>query len=394
MRFFATARRIAAGILAFAAASASAANYSDIWWNPHESGWGLTIADHETDLWLVWYTYRKDGSPTWMFASGGTFDATHTHFAGTLYQTTGPAWRAAFSSKPVSATAVGTVTVDFAPAGAVAGTAQFHYTVGDVSGTKAIERFGFGSAAPAWGTDATDLWWDPSESGWGVALTQHGSTLFGVWYTYDDAGQPLFVVMPSGSAASGGQFVGDLYTTRGPWFGDAAFDTSKVATLPFAAGQVTLQAATAVQGFTPKRGGWTTRLTDGTTIDKFITQLGFGNAAPGVAEPSCLATGTCVVHQTPSASTTCSYRTCVAATMSDPDYYGYSMSTPCACTTDAASASTACLPNRPQVVDGAACSSGQGCSVGSVCADLRNGMPSICMPQASFTANYCSAPGY
>ena len=31
----------------------SSTNYSDIWWNPNESGWGLTIADHETHIFAV-----------------------------------------------------------------------------------------------------------------------------------------------------------------------------------------------------------------------------------------------------------------------------------------------------------------------------------------------------
>ena len=33
--------------------------------------------------------------------------------------------------------------------------------------------------------DFTDLWWNPSESGWGLSLVQHPTrAMFGVWYTY------------------------------------------------------------------------------------------------------------------------------------------------------------------------------------------------------------------
>ena len=46
-------------------AFAHAENYSDMWFNPGESGWGVTIADHETQLFAVWYTYDTDGSPLW-----------------------------------------------------------------------------------------------------------------------------------------------------------------------------------------------------------------------------------------------------------------------------------------------------------------------------------------
>ena len=30
-------------------------DYSDIWWNPNESGWGLTITHHGNKIFAVWY---------------------------------------------------------------------------------------------------------------------------------------------------------------------------------------------------------------------------------------------------------------------------------------------------------------------------------------------------
>ena len=59
-----------------------AANYSDIWWNPSESGWGVTIADHETQLVALWYTYDTDGSPMWFIVDGGAFNSNRTSFSG------------------------------------------------------------------------------------------------------------------------------------------------------------------------------------------------------------------------------------------------------------------------------------------------------------------------
>ena len=377
-------------VLAFlCAATSHAANYSDIWWNPAESGWGLTIADHETNLWAVWYTYKADGSPTWMFASGGTFDASRTRFTGSLYQATGPAYNAPFSSRPVNVTQAGTITIDFAPPGLANGIALFSYTVGSVSGTRQVERFGFGNDAAAWGSDATDIWFDPAESGWGIALSQHGGTLFGVWYTYDEAGQPLFVFLPAGAAGSAGQFSGDVFTARGNWFGATSYDPNLVKVQPFGTVQLSVTSLPAVQGFVPRRGDWNTRLANGTTIDKFFTQLGFGNAAPSVAEPACLITSTCVTRDAPAAgASSCSYRTCTAAYSSMDAYGYYNMNTPCTCGTDAAS-NVACQASRPQVADGMTCGGGQGCAVGSVCADLRNGMPPVCMAYATFQNDHC-----
>jgi hypothetical protein len=57
-------------------------------------------------------------------------------------------------------------------------------------------------AVPA--TDYTDMWWNASESGWGVSFVQHPSDqVYAVWYTYDPrepdpaTGQfkPLWIVM-------------------------------------------------------------------------------------------------------------------------------------------------------------------------------------------------------
>jgi hypothetical protein len=382
MPLLAAARRIFAAFLAFAATAAFAANYSDIWWDPAEPGWGLTLADHEINLWAVWYTYRQDGSPTWMFVSGGTFDAGHTRFSGTLYQATGPSWRAAFTSRAVTVNPVGSVTLDFAPAGAAGGQATFTYTVGNVTATKKIERYPFGNAPSNWGRDATDLWWNPAESGWGIALTQHGSTLFGVWYTYDDTGQPLFVFMPAGIAGTGGQFAGDLFTAQGSWFG-GPYDGSKAHTVPFAAGKLTLTAGAAVQGFTPQRGDWNAKLADGSVMDKLVTQIGFGNAAPSVAAPPCLANGTCMASDPSTAPALCSYRAC--RVVMDP--YGYG--TTCPCSSDPTLASIACTASRPAAADGASCNAGEGCAVGSVCATVATGVPAVCMREGDFLAAYC-----
>ena len=57
-------RLIAAALFVLAPTSMAqsatpAANYSDIWWNPAESGWGVTFTQHSTSnqVFAVWYTY-------------------------------------------------------------------------------------------------------------------------------------------------------------------------------------------------------------------------------------------------------------------------------------------------------------------------------------------------
>lgn len=55
-----------------------AANFSDLWWNPAESGWGLTFIHQGDGMFVAWYTYAADGQPQWLTAlmtrqADGTF---------------------------------------------------------------------------------------------------------------------------------------------------------------------------------------------------------------------------------------------------------------------------------------------------------------------------------
>jgi hypothetical protein len=216
-------------ILSLACAAAQAANYSDIWWNPAESGWGITLADHESNLFGVWYTYRADGKPVWYTIPGGTFSSDRRTFTGDVYLAHGSSYTlATFDSSQVGATKVGTATFDFAPANQPAGSATFSYNVNGVSKSSHIERQSFGNAAPQWGSDFTDLWFNPAEAGWGVSLAQHGNNVFGVWYAYDTDGQPLWFVLPGVQFTSSTAFSGTLYTTTGPYYGNPTFDASAV----------------------------------------------------------------------------------------------------------------------------------------------------------------------
>ena len=69
-------------------------DYTDIWWNANESGWGLTLAQHGNNVFGVWYTYGTDGKPLFVVMPGVTFTAPNA-FSGTLYTTTGPPFTSA-----------------------------------------------------------------------------------------------------------------------------------------------------------------------------------------------------------------------------------------------------------------------------------------------------------
>ena len=111
-------------------------DYSDLWWNPAESGWGLNIIQRPSrNIFAVWYTYGDDRKPTWFTVPGGTWTSTNT-FTGAVYATSGPAANGAFDPTRVRATQVGTATLAFSDAN----NGTWTYNVSGASGTKVIAR--------------------------------------------------------------------------------------------------------------------------------------------------------------------------------------------------------------------------------------------------------------
>jgi hypothetical protein len=81
-------------------------NYTDLWWNPNESGWGINLAHQGDTIFAAWYTYGGDGTPMWLVTTAVKSE-TGT-YAGDLYRTVGPA------GPGVQATPVGAATFSFA----------------------------------------------------------------------------------------------------------------------------------------------------------------------------------------------------------------------------------------------------------------------------------------
>ena len=74
--------------------------------------------------------------------------------------------------------------------------------------------------------DFSDLWWNPSESGWGMQLVRGGDATFATLYVYDARERPTFYTETL--AADAGAWSGTLYETTGPYFAAAGFDPAKV----------------------------------------------------------------------------------------------------------------------------------------------------------------------
>ena len=67
VRYFAA---LAAGLVISGSAMAQNLGtvFTDLWWIPAESGWGVTIDHQQNFMFLTFFIYRADGSPYWVTA--------------------------------------------------------------------------------------------------------------------------------------------------------------------------------------------------------------------------------------------------------------------------------------------------------------------------------------
>jgi hypothetical protein len=120
--------------------STPVASYGDLWWGgTAQNGWGVTINQQYRTLFSLWYTYDRDGRPTWLVMPGGTWTAANTYTA-TAYRASGPPWLGVpYDASRHSTVPVGTVTFTFTDAQ----NAAMSYTIDGVSGTNALTRVPF-----------------------------------------------------------------------------------------------------------------------------------------------------------------------------------------------------------------------------------------------------------
>ncbi len=129
------ARSLAAVVLAFVFnAPARAATFTDLWWNPNESGWGVNMIEQQGVLFVTLFVYGQDSRPTWYVGPATTLSG--SVYSGTLYATQGPYFPGFFNPAAVGIRAVGSVS--FTPTNYVRGTLR--YSVDGLQVTKSIER--------------------------------------------------------------------------------------------------------------------------------------------------------------------------------------------------------------------------------------------------------------
>ncbi len=110
-------------------------DYTDLWWNPSESGWGLSLHVKRNILFGAWFVYDASGKPTWYSIQGGAWE-TANRYRGQVYATTSNPNAGTGPLSTITITAVGNATLTFT------GTdqASFTFDINGVINTKNIVR--------------------------------------------------------------------------------------------------------------------------------------------------------------------------------------------------------------------------------------------------------------
>lgn len=189
---------------------------SAVWWNASEAGWGLFIADQGNVLAPYWFTNDVDGEPVW-FAAATTLQADGS-YRGNIFRITGVPLAQITGQAADPETVIGSAILRFNGDSGVA----FEYTVNGVTQSKTLSRFPFGdkdvactatASNRAAASNYSDIWWNPTSSGWGVHISHVDNDLYTTWYTYDTDREPVFYQGVTRRQADG-SFSGQLYRTK------------------------------------------------------------------------------------------------------------------------------------------------------------------------------------
>jgi hypothetical protein len=134
-------RRLAALCISLAASLPAAAttysvDFTDMWFNSAESGWGVNVIQQSDMIFATLFVYGADNTPRWYVTGAGLQGSGGSSFSGALYSTTGPYFAGSFNPAAVGNSVVGSMTLSFS--GPYNGTMT--YTVNGVSVTKSITR--------------------------------------------------------------------------------------------------------------------------------------------------------------------------------------------------------------------------------------------------------------
>lgn len=118
-------------------------DYTGVWYNPEQSGWGLSLAQSPGHaIFGALFVYGSNNQPLWFTLQGGRWTSATT-WRGTLYRSTGPAFSdPGFDPRLVLIQPAGEATIDFTALPAT-GRAAFTYNVNNIPVAASIARMAF-----------------------------------------------------------------------------------------------------------------------------------------------------------------------------------------------------------------------------------------------------------
>ena len=168
-------------------------------WIPTRDGHGFDIQTRGNVLFVLWYTYADDGTPTAYQAAAPL---------------TGEAWSAPLllasrdpATGAISNREVGRLNMLFRSD--TQATVSWRFDSRGVTGSEAIRAFAFAEGEPR--VEITGTWFTPAEDGWGLSVARRGDVTAIALYYYDAAGR-LRWALGNGSGADAVDIPVDSFT--------------------------------------------------------------------------------------------------------------------------------------------------------------------------------------
>lgn len=210
---------VLAALAIFTAGAASTADRSPFaqghWWDPTRPGSGFEVFNAADQVAVVWFTYDEAGNPVWYTAQG--------ELAG-LGKETWPLWLQRWNNGRTG-TIVGSLRLEVNHPESM----SVSWQLGGKQGTAAIKPFTLSGIVND--VDHTGSWFDPSNSGWGLSVTEQGDVFGGVLFTYDASGAATWV-----AGFDHGTMAPEYFACKGscPWCAYRSITTRSVGRLSFA----------------------------------------------------------------------------------------------------------------------------------------------------------------
>ena len=188
-------------------------NLTALWFDQSEAGHGLNVVHQGSILFAAWYVFGADGKVLWMITAA-TRQA-DGRYVGDINSFDGVPFNQINNAQSNTTTHPrGQARISIGSDGKL----DFDYTIDNISQARRLERaalvanpptctFVTGSRASA--SNYTDVWWQQSESGWGISIIHQGDLIFIAWYTYGADGKAMWVTGLATRQADG-SFSGEL----------------------------------------------------------------------------------------------------------------------------------------------------------------------------------------